>query len=104
MIVINGRTRAVADETITDPVQRVLADRGVADAGHDQVYHLSAANGRSDEWPSAIASLDLPAGRQVVLIPPDDAQLTLCLAAALYRRTGVFPVIARLSELVTGEA
>ena len=104
MIVINGRSRAPAAEMLADLVERVTADRTWADAGHDQVYHLSAATGRSDEWPSAIASLDLPAGCQVVLIPPDDAQLTLCLAAALYRRTGVFPVIARLSELVTGEA
>ena len=103
-MVINGRAWAVADEMIADLVQRVLADRGVTDDGHYQVYSVRVVAGRCEEWPTALASLDLPAGRQVVLIPPDDAQLTLCLAAALYRQTGRFPVIARLSELVTGEA
>ena len=103
-MVINGRAWSVADETITDWVQRVLADRGVVDDGHYQVYSVRVVAGRGEEWPTTLASLDLPASRQVVLIPPDDAQLTLCLAAALYRQTGRFPVIARLSELVTGEA
>lgn len=88
------------DSVLADLVRRVLAERGVADDGLYQVCHVSGLAGACQALTEALAQWDLPPGRQVVLIPPDDVQVTLSLAAALYRQTGVFPVIARLTNRV----
>ena len=104
MIVVNAQHQPLATEVIVDLVRRVLAERGVADDGLYQVCPVSGLAGAcqalTEELTEALSQWDLPPGRQVVLIPPDDAQVTLSLAAALYRQTGVFPVIARLTHCV----
>ena len=92
MIVVNGQP-PLGNEALVCLLERALGEQTAA-LVVTQVINLSAL-GTGANLTTALAQLEFNAGQPVVIIPPDDAEWTLHLAAEVYQRTGAFPIIAR---------
>lgn len=84
MIVINGQAPHLSGESLDRLLTQALGERAVASA----VVQIVPLDGLNLVW-------ECEAGQPVVIVPPNDAELTLRVAAEVYHRTGTFPVIVR---------
>ena len=85
MLIVNGQAPQLTGEAAVRQLQRLLGEPAAA-LRVSQIYDPA----------TALSRLERERGQTVVLIPPDDAEAALHLAAEVYQRTGTFPVIARL--------
>ncbi len=97
MLVVNGQT-PLSDEALACLLKRALGEQAAA-LVVTQVVNLSALVGAGTDLTTALAQLEFDAGQPVVIVPPNDAEWTLHLAAEVYQRTGAFPIVARTHAL-----